>query len=150
MGPGRVAAIFICPSANGRMESVTETNAIVGEGLTGDWSVINDGDESAEPHGQRSVTLANGMFFRGSNFGYADSRRNIITFGVELMSFIGKNFRIGDVLLRGVSYCDTVTHPANAKGGIGDFRYAFYDRCGIVAAILESGAIKVNDRIFPG
>ena len=41
------------------------------------------------------MILINSVFFQSSGFEYVESRRNIVTQGVELMWLIGREFQIG-------------------------------------------------------
>ncbi len=145
---GRVAAICICRAAGSPMRIVKEAEAIAGLGLQGDRYAAGRGSFNNGMPGKRQVTLVNGIFFKNSGFGYADSRRNIITFGVELARLIGEEFQIGGVRLRGIKYCTPCMRPSDLKGK-GNFKTAFYDRGGIIAEILEGGIIKVNDFVVP-
>lgn len=148
MGQGRVAAICICPVAGGRMQLVKEAEAVKGRGLMGDRYAAGIGSFNQGAIGKRQITLVNGIFLVGSGFGYADSRRNIVTFGTELMWLIGREFRIGEyVRIGGVKYCDPCDRPSRLKGR-GDFRKEFYDCGGLIAEILEGGIIKVGDPII--
>ncbi len=153
MATGTVAAICICPSAGAEMQSVQEVEAIAGQGLKGDRYSTGEGSFNKGAKGRRQVTLINGIFFEGSSFEYIDSRRNIITFGVELMWLIGRDFQIGTAKFRGVKYCDPCTRP-NKLGGeklkdARPFKDVFYDRGGLLAEVIEDGIIKVGDAVIP-
>ena len=146
MSTGRIAAICIGPDRGAPMRLVREVRAITGTGLEGDrYALGNDSFNQGRP-GRRQVTLINGIFLRGSGFSYTDSRRNLVVFGIELMRLIGREFTVGDALLRGISYCEPCDRPSSLKGK-GDFRRAFYDRGGIIAEIISGGTIKVNDLV---
>ena len=145
---GSVVAICISPFAGGPMQMVQEAEAIAGVGLKGDRYSTGEGSFNRGAVGRRQVTLINGLFFIGSDFDYADSRRNIVTVGTELMWFIGKEFRIGTVLLRGLKYCDPCLRPSKISGKP-NFAVAFHDRGGLVAEILEGGIIKVGSELVP-
>jgi MOSC domain-containing protein YiiM len=93
------------------------------------------------------VTLINSNFFQGSDFEYAESRRNLVTQGVELMWLIGREFQIGKARFRGQYYCDPCLRPTHLSGKTAKFLEAFSDRGGLVAEILESGTIKKGDLI---
>jgi hypothetical protein len=151
MSNGRVQCICISPVAGERMQIVSEVEAIAGAGLKGDRYCTGSGSFSQNTLGKRQVTLINGIFFPNTGFNYTDSRRNIVTVGVELMWLIGREFRVGAALFRGVKYCEPCNRPnkfASVPWGF-SFDEKFYDRGGLVAEIIEGGLIKVGDTVIP-
>ncbi len=149
MENGTVLAIFIRHIAGAPMQLVNEATALAGQGLMGDAYSRGEGSYSQGKVGRRQVTLINGAFFPGSAFNHADSRRNIVTDGVELMRFIGYEFRIGGVLMRGVKYCEPCDRPSRISGNKESFEKTFFDRGGIIAEILKTGPIRVGDLVVP-
>lgn len=149
MANGTVVAICICPTADGTMQQVEAVEAIAGVGLRGDRYAVAQGSFNKEVLGKRQVTLINSIFFEESGFEYVDSRRNIVTVGVELMWLIGREFKVGGALLRGIKYCDPCNRPSTLSGKTTSFRDAFSDRGGLVAEILSGGLIRVGDTIIP-
>ncbi len=131
------------------MQLVQEVEAIAGSGLKGDRYSTAEGSFNKGKQGNRQVTLINGMFFEKSGFDYIDSRRNIVTLGVELMWLIGREFQVGTAYFRGVKYCDPCDRPSNLATKKISFKEAFFDRGGLIAEIIESGLIKIGDQIVP-
>jgi hypothetical protein len=147
---GTVAAICICPVAGGAMQQVDKVKAIAGHGLEGDRYASGQGSfNKREGLGVRQVTLINGQFFPGSGFDVTDSRRNIVTEGVELMWLIGREFQIGTARFRGLEYCDPCMRPSKLAGKQLSFKEAFFDRGGLIAEIIEDGLICVGDAVIP-
>jgi hypothetical protein len=144
---GNVVAIFISPTAGGKMEEVGTAEAVAGAGLAGDRYSMAEGSFNRKRLGRRQVTLINSIFFQDSAFEYAESRRNIVTQGVELMWLIGREFQIGKARLRGQYYCDPCLRPTRLSGKTEKFLEAFSDRGGLVAEIIESGTIRKGDLI---
>ncbi len=74
-----------------------------------------------------------------------DARRNLVTEGVPLNHLVGRTFRVGDVVLRGVrlaqpcAYLASLTHPNVAK--------VFANRCGLRADIVVGGVLRAGDEI---
>ncbi len=147
MAKGKVVAICICPIAGGKMQQVNEVKAIPEKGFEGDRYATGEGSYNKGKQGNRQVTFMNGIFFEGSGFEYTDSRRNIISSGVELMWLIGKKFRIGQACFEGVKYCDPCRRPDALAGKRRDFKKAFFDRGGLIANVIEGGVIKIGDSI---
>jgi hypothetical protein len=144
---GHVVAICISPVAGGKMEEVETVEAVAGAGLAGDRYSTGEGSFNRKQQGRRQVTLINSIFFKNSGFEYIESRRNIVTQGVELMWLIGREFQIGKARFRGQNYCDPCLRPSRLSGKNQKFLEAFSDRGGLVAEILESGTIKKGDLI---
>ncbi len=144
-----VKGICIGPEAGKPMIRVKKVRAIAGRGLEGDRYATGNGSFNRGRQGKRQVTLMNAIFFKGSGYGFADSRRNIFTEGVELMDLIGKEFTIGEARFRGVKYCDPCERPKKLSRKRKSFKTAFFDRGGIVAEIIEDGIIEVGDPVIP-
>lgn len=149
MAKGKVIALYISPTAGGQMQKVNSIEAIAGSGLKGDRYCTGEGSFNKERRGHRQITLINSLFFKDTDFDYADSRRNIITLDVELMCLIGREFQIGNARMRGVKYCDPCNRPSKLSGNNRSFKEVFFDRGGLVAEILESGVIMLNSEITP-
>src|SRR3989338_10088130 len=101
---GHVTHICIGPVAGGQMQEVQEVQALENSGLEGDRYCRGEGSFNKDRQGKRQVTLINGLFLEGSGFDPVDTRRSIVTLGVELMDLIGKEFQIGDAVFYGVKY----------------------------------------------
>ena len=144
---GRVEGIFI-----GRKyelpEPVERVRAVAGSGLEGNRYFF-DGDA---PPG-RALTLiaaealADGAAESGVDLGAAESRRNVLTRGIELNALVGVRFRVGDVECVGVELCEPcttlerLTRPGVIK--------AYVHRAGLNADILTDGEIAVGDAVEP-
>lgn len=146
---GIVVAICICPVAGGTMQCVEEVDALAGYGLKGDRYAAGQGSFNRGKAGSRQVTLINSIFFEGSGFAFADSRRNIVTTGVELMWLVGRRFTIGEVQFLGVKYCDPCERPSKLSGNERSFKGAFLDRGGLIADVMTDGVIRVGDLVVP-
>ncbi len=149
MTQGTIVGIFVCPTAGEPMQSVETVLAIAGAGLQGDRYCTGEGSFNKGKAGNRQVTLINARFFPGSGFTYAESRRNIVTQGVELMWLIGREFQIGAARMRGVKYCEPCNRPSKLAEKAVRFQEAFLDCGGLIAEVLEGGLLRVNDSIVP-
>lgn len=149
MPNGAVVSICISPAAGAAMHQVQEVEAIAGQGLAGDRYARGEGSFNKDEQGRRQVTLINALFIEGSGFTHIETRRNIAVLGIELMDQIGHEFRIGDVKLRGVKYCDPCMRPTKLSGNPHSFRDAFHDRGGIVAEVLVGGIIRLGSVVIP-
>ncbi len=149
MAHGHVVAICIADKAGAPLQSVGEVQAIEGRDLEGDRYLGGEGSFNKGRKGKRQVTLINALFFRGTTFEYCESRRNIVTLGIELMDLIGKEFDIGEARMRGIKYCDPCVRPSRLSGKKEIFKDAFHDRGGLVAEVVRSGIIRVGSQVIP-
>ena len=144
---GKVLAIYVCPAAGDPMESKNEVKAVIGGGLLGDRYCAGIGSWNKSKPGHRQVTLINNRFVANSSFEPEKTRRNILTEGIELMMLIGRYFEIGTAFLKGVKYCDPCGRPGKLVQSDTNFSEEFADAGGLIAEVIESGIIKVDDPI---
>jgi len=141
---GRVEGIFIGPKYE-LPEPVESVRAFAGRGLEGNRYFF---DRDAPPG--RALTLiaaealADGAQ-SGIDLGAAESRRNVLTRGIDLNALVGERFRVGDVECLGVELCEPcttlekLTRPGVIK--------AYVHRAGLNADILTDGEISVGDAV---
>jgi steroid delta-isomerase-like uncharacterized protein len=151
MARGRVVSIHIAPAAKAPMASVREIHAVAGKGLDADRYFVKTGTYSKGAGKGREVTLIEAEALEAmreeTNFDLAsgDARRNLVTRGVALDHLVGKDFRVGEVTLRGVRRCEPCTHLEGlTQAGV---RAALVHRGGLRADILAGGASRVGDAI---
>ena len=144
MSAGRVEGIFIGPEST-LPEPVERVRAVAGRGLEGNRYFYDEA-----PSG-RALTLIQAEALEGMRedtgiaISAAESRRNVLTSGVDLNALVGKRFRVGQVECVGVELC----HPCSSlekmtqKGVI----KGLVNRGGLNADILTDGEIVVGDRV---
>lgn len=151
MWKGEVVSIHVAPSAEEPTRRVNEARASVGKGLEGDRYFNKTGTYSNQPDPGRELTLIeieaiealkrdNGVELKAG-----EARRNIVTRGVPLNHLVGKEFKVGDVLLRGIRLCEPCSHleGLTQKGVL----TGLVHRGGLRAQILADGIIRVGDTI---
>jgi len=154
MPAGKLLAILIAPKSGAPMEPVDTVDAIAGQGLAGDrygsgYAKWIKGEVRPEQHITliESEALAALNEDREEKILHRVTRRNLLTAGVDLLSFIGQRFRIGDVELQGIEPCAPCGYLENLTQieGIKDA----LKPCGggLRAAIITSGAIQAGDVI---
>jgi MOSC domain-containing protein YiiM len=148
--PGTLVGIYTTAGAAAPMEGHDEIAAIAGAGLAGDRYAEKVGAFSDNPGGGREVTLiaregiaaANG---EGVRVGEHETRRNLVTEGVDLDELVGRVFSVGDVVLRGVRDCPPCKYlEALTRPGV---MAALKGRGGLRAEIVQAGVIRVGDKI---
>src|ERR687896_867239 len=146
MSEGRVEGIFISPRKGNLPTPVERVRAFAGSGLEGN-RYFYDGDA---PPG-RAITLIaaealrDGAAASGIELAADESRRNVLTRGIDVNALVGRRFRIGDVECYGVELCEPcttlegMTRPGVIK--------AYVRRAGLNADILTDGEIAVGDDV---
>ena len=150
-GQGTVIAIHIAPTGAAPMRSVANAQVVVGRGLEGDRYYSKLGTYSNQAGSGRDVTLIEIEAIDALKRDYeveldaSRSRRNIVTQGVPLNHFVEKEFKIGDVVLRGTRLCEPCAHmeKLTVKGAM----RGLVHRGGLRAEIISGGSIHVGDTI---
>lgn len=147
---GRLVAIYTSTEGGAPMDVHDELRAIAGFGLAGDRYATKTGEYSDREGRGREVTLiaregiaaANGQ---GVSIGEHETRRNLVTEGVDLDSLVGKTFTVGDALLVGVRDCPPCSYlEGMTRPGV---KVALEGRGGLRADILRDGTLHVGDEI---
>jgi MOSC domain-containing protein YiiM len=151
MWTGSVVSIYIAPAAGEVPQSVEEVRAVAGKGLEGDRYFLGQGTWSNHPGSGRHVTLIESEALEaleresGPQLAPGSHRRNVVTRGVPLNHLVDRDFRIGEVVLRGTRLCEPYQHLENlTQPGA---RMALLHRAGLRAVIVQEGTIRVGDRV---
>lgn len=148
---GTVLSIHIAAAAAAPMQSVAIVQAWPGKGLEGDRYAAQLGTYSKHPGNGRDVTLIEIEALEALQREYQIaldpglSRRNLVTRGVALNHFVEKEFRVGEVLLRGTRLCEPCTHleQLSVKGPM----RGLIHRGGLRAEVINGGILRVGDSI---
>jgi MOSC domain-containing protein YiiM len=145
MHAGRVEEINIGPFEE-VPAAVERVPAHAGKGLLGNRYYFDDG---AGPGRALTLIAAEALEAMAAEHGIeitaAQSRRNVLTRGIDLNALVGKRFRVGDVECVGVELCEPckdlerATRPGVIKG--------LTHRGGLSADILSDGEIAVGDEV---
>jgi MOSC domain-containing protein YiiM len=142
---GRVEGIYISADHGDLPEPVESVRALAGRGLEGNRYFFDDA-----PAGTALTLIAAEAVEamereHGISIEPRESRRNVVTRGIDVNALVGKRFRIGDVECEGVELCEPcttlegMTKPGVIKGLV--------HRGGLNADILSDGAINVGDAV---
>ena len=147
----RVLSLHIAPSGAAPMQSLGSVNAVAGRGLEDDRYYNLCGTYSNHPGDGRQVTLIEIESLEALRREYQIAlsaglaRRNIVTRGVALNHFVEREFRVGEVTLRGTRLCEPCLHlekltqPGTMRGLI--------HRGGLRAEVMVGGVVRVGDGI---
>jgi MOSC domain-containing protein YiiM len=145
---GHVEHIHIAPAESAPVRAVTEIEAVMGVGLIGDRYANHTGHWTDSDVG-REVTLVEAESLETLARDHAielqpgETRRNITTRGVALNDLVGEDFRVGEVLMRGVRLCEPCEHLTSLVGK--PILRPLAHRAGLRAQLLSSGMIHTGD-----
>jgi MOSC domain-containing protein YiiM len=144
---GRVEGIFITATHGEVPQPVDRARAVAGGGLVGNRYFFAEGDA---PPG-RAITLVAAEAVEafvaetGIEVTAAETRRNVMTRGIDVNALVGKQFRIGDVECVGVELCEPCSHlQSMTKPGV---LKGLVHRAGLNADVLNDGEIAVGDAV---
>lgn len=150
---GVVQSIFVAPDAGEPMEFTDAAVVEKGVGIIDDRYALGRGVFSQSKPKIRHITLFEEEALEEANrdraipFRPSDTRRNIMTYGVQLNNLVGKKFLIGSITMRGTELCHPCDRPSHLAGITG-FRRRFDNRGGLRAEVLDSGLIVIGDVIL--
>lgn len=153
MPSGKLLAIAMAPERKVAMQSVERIEVVAGAGLVGDR--YGEGIGAAQFLGRRKpeneVTLIASEAIEAANDEYGmtishlDTRRNLLTEGVPLNDLVGRTFRVGPVLLKGLELCEPCGYLE--KRTYPGIQIALKRRGGLRCCVIEGGAIAVGDAV---
>ncbi len=152
MSEGTVVSIYIAEAAGGALKSLDSVRAVPGKGLEGDRYFAHAGTYSDTPGSGRDLTLIESEQIEGIERDYGiqiepgQSRRNLTTRGVALNDLVDREFKVGEVTVRGTRLCEPCDYLAGliAKPGV---LKALVHRAGLRCDIVTEGTIRAGDPI---
>lgn len=152
-GTGRLLEIWRAPAAAAPMRRLPSALLLAGRGLAGDRYALGGGTWAKYPDLEKQLTLIDvdevAAVARDAGIALApgDTRRNLLTSGIELPSLVGRWFAVGDALLFGAKRCPPCTHLERLTGA--RLVKAMARRGGINAAVFVGGIINDGDAVRP-
>ncbi|MGK7869754.1 MOSC domain-containing protein [Falsiroseomonas sp. E2-1-a20] len=150
---GRLLSIHIAGEASAPMQALPEARLVEGHGIEGDRYASGRGTYSHKPHQDRQCTLieVETLEALARDHGLAlapeESRRNLTVRGVPLNHLVGREFRVGEVVLFGgrlnvpCQYLDDLLGRPLFK--------PLMNRSGLNCRIVRGGVIRPGDAIRP-
>jgi MOSC domain-containing protein YiiM len=150
---GSVLEIWTAPAAAAPMVRRPAVVALPGAGLAGDRYALGGGTWAQYPAQEKQVTLidaddvAEVARLAGVELSPGQTRRNVVTRGIDLPALVGRWFLIGDVLLFGTKRCPPCAHLERLTG----IRLVkpLAPRGGINAAVFTGGTVAEGDAVRP-
>ncbi len=147
-----VAALYIASAAAAAPVAQQAVRAVPGHGLEGDRYFVAKGTFSPKLHrADHELTLVEEEKVTDFNLEYGrdlspgDIRRNVVTRGVSLNDLVGREFRVGEVHVRGIRLCEPCSHLARLADPL--VLPGLKHKAGLRAQILTEGWIRVGDAI---
>ena len=147
-----IEGIYVASTAGEPMKSVSRATLVAGSGIRGDRNYR----DTPLPHDEQITLIAAEEIERfkretGLDIAQGDSRRNVVTRGVDLSTLVGRQFRVGATTLAGVELCEPcatlgkrlATSAVSAATVVATFAH----RAGLRARITVSGSIAPGDPI---
>ena len=148
---GWVIGIYTSPIRMQPMVPVDSIKVEPGQGIEGDRYGLLAAKYGKKLGPQFELTLIEAeaveAFARdyGVPFTAAESRRNVATRDVALNHLVGREFRIGEVSLRGIKLCEPCRLLADITGK--DVIRGLRHRGGLRAQVLVQGMIRIGDAV---
>ena len=148
---GTIVSIHMATTGAAPMSTVLSARAVAGRGFEGDRYFNKLGTYSNDPGSGRDVTLIEIEAIEALKRDYqielepCQARRNIVTQDVALNHLVDREFKIGDVILRGTRLCDPCSHleKLTRKGVM----RGLIHRGGLRAEIISGGTLRPGDPI---
>jgi MOSC domain-containing protein YiiM len=150
MWAAKVESIHIAEDAKAPMRSLDQVEAIAGVGLEGDRYANRQGT-FFKPEPDFELTLIEVEALEAMARDYrlqlapGNARRNLVTRGVALNHLVGREFKIGNAVIRGIRLCEPCNH-LQALTGL-DVIKGLRHRGGLRAQIVLGGLIRVGDPV---
>ena len=148
MSSAKIESIHIAATAKGPMQKLDLVQLIAGVGLEGDRYATRQGTFfKPEPDFELTLIEAEALEALARDYQIqlepGNARRNLVTRGAALNHLVGREFKIGEVRIRGIRLCEPCSHLQAVTGlqVIKGLRH----RGGLRAQILSSGAIRIGD-----
>ena len=149
---GIVVALFTVDRRAAPMKKVEQLYALAGRGIEGDRYFLGTGTYSKSPEPGRQVTLIKSEVLESLkntleiNVKPEESRRNILTQGIEINDLIGTEFYVGTVRLRAHRITQPCLYLEKLLDQPGLYK-ELWEKGGISCEILSDGVIKERDII---
>lgn len=156
MSTGRIVAIYTAANKGLPMTECRHVEILDGKGIVGDRYTEGLGAWSKNREVRRHITLIESEAIVaaqtefGIKFTAADTRRNIVTEGVDLNRLLGKHFLLGEIVVLGVELCDPCARPGKLSGREDlrrNLEKSLENRGGLRVAVLDSGTLQPGDPI---
>ncbi len=151
MERAKLLKIFLCPKAGENMQELSIAWVKAGAGLRGDRYAEDRGSWSKSKRevirhisliSVEAIYAANQEF--GTDFLPHETRRNLLTEGIDLNTLVDQYFFVGWIFMKGIELCDPCDRPS-VLSHKPLFKEAFANRGGLRAQVLNTGMLQIGD-----
>jgi MOSC domain-containing protein YiiM len=149
MFEGRLVAIYVHGAKEEDLHRVESATVRTAQGIDGDRYCRKEGAGKPDQEVTLIESEATEALARETEIKIDPSkaRRNLLTSGVPLNHLVGREFRIGDVVLRGIRLCEPCDHLQSLTvNGIKD---GLHHRGGLRAEVVVGGKLCPGDKVSP-
>jgi MOSC domain-containing protein YiiM len=153
MDGGVLTEIWLTSEAAAPMRRVPSARLVTGRGLEGDRYALGGGTWAQYPDLEKQLTLIDAADVAavatevGVPLTPGDTRRNLVTAGIDLPALVGRWFAVGDALLFGAKRCPPCTHLERLTGA--RLVKAMVHRGGINAAVFSGAPVAEGAVVRP-
>ena len=153
MDGGVLTGIWLTSEAATPMRRVPSARLLTGRGLEGDRYALGGGTWAQYPDLEKQLTLIDAAAVAavaaevGVPLTPGDTRRNLVTAGIDLPALVGRWFAVGDALLFGAKRCPPCTHLERLTGA--RLVKAMVHRGGINAAVFSGATVAEGAVVRP-
>jgi MOSC domain-containing protein YiiM len=150
---GVLTEIWLTEAAAAPMRRVSAGRLVAGAGMDGDRYALGGGTWAKYPDLEKQLTLIDRDDVAavaaevGVDLSPGDTRRNLVTVGVDLPALVGRWFAVGDALLFGMKRCPPCVHLERLTGA--RLVKAMAHRGGINAAVFAGAEIAEGAVVRP-
>jgi MOSC domain-containing protein YiiM len=150
---GTLTGIWLTPAAAAPMHRVESGRLLAGAGLEGDRYALGGGTWARYPDLEKQLTLIDGDDVAtvaaevGTDLSPGETRRNLVTTGIDLAALVGHWFAVGDALLFGMKRCPPCAHLERLTGA--RLVKAMVHRGGINAAVFIGAEVTEGTIVRP-
>jgi MOSC domain-containing protein YiiM len=143
---GRVEAINVRETSESPAVAVERARLVSGRGVEGDRYYAPAGAGAGEALTLIAAEALEGLEAdTGIRLSAADSRRQVLTRGIDLNALVGREFTVGSVRCRGVELCEPCAHLQSVtQEGV---LKGLVHRGGLRADVLNDGDVAVGDAV---
>ena len=136
---GSVVSMRVCVGHREPMKSVESADMVAGYGIEGDRHATSRG-----PRTRRQVLLMDVETLGAFGLEGGQTRENVTTRGIDLHALpAGARVALGDeAVVEITGFCDPCGRMDEVRDGL---REAMVDRRGMLATVIEGGAVKIGD-----
>ena len=136
---GSVVSMRVCVGHREPMKSVESADMVAGYGIEGDRHATSRG-----PRTRRQVLLMDVETLGAFGLEGGQTRENVTTRGIDLHALpAGARVALGaEAVVEITGFCDPCGRMDEVRDGL---REAMVDRRGMLATVIEGGAVKIGD-----